>query len=454
MKISFCLVVTILLLFQPKNIQIKTSEIEINVLDNPLGNELRVLEVGGDDYNLPKGLSIIPESSAIYDADWQHKTVFLLPNINSSIYFTKDKDGFWIGKDKNGKDLYEVNFDVSYRKNIDPIKRVSWGNIFNNIKYITNLHSRDKAIVDYYNIKRSYLGKYVDKFKLNDESFEKWKSQIYYEEIATRTDLDNFYGKFPEQYLRSLLKGIYLDNEKDLFLPSYRKTLWNILYLKYYLKYGNQEILLKSIFEIASSDFSGSDKDYLKFYLLIIALDSKRNIKFSKDIYKTLLDKFINESKNSYYKEYLIKNKLPDNYLNTNEQLMNLNQEVVNFSNLYDKKSIIYVDFWASWCAPCRAEMPASKKLYEEYNKKGVDFLYISIDDNPAAWGRAVKQLNLPKEINYLILNTKKSQLLRKYNINSIPRYIILKDGKIIYSDAPRPSDNRIHSIFDSILKI
>lgn len=454
MKTLFYLSATLLLLFQPKNIQSKPNGVEINVLENPLGNELRVMEIIGDEYNLPEGRTTISPNLVIYDAHWQHKTVFLLPDNSSSISLGKDKQGFWLVKKGENVNLNACNFDVSFRKNVDPIKSMYWGNKFNKSEYISRPDIRDKEIADYYNVKKKYLIEYREKFELDDDFSDKWNSQIYYEEIVAKTDLGNFYNRFPKKYLLSLLNSIHLNKEKNLILPSYRSALWNILYLKYFLRYEDQQIFLKPIFEVINSEFSGSDKDFLQFFVLKISLDDKRNIKFSKDVYRECFEKFISCSKNKKYKEYLKENNIIDSYPTEKKQLVDLERKLVNFSDIYDNKSIVYVDYWASWCAPCRSEIPASKKLYERYKNKGINFLYISIDDNSAAWAYAVKQLNLPKDINYLILNTKKSHLLRKYNINSIPRYIILKDGKIIYSDAPRPSDNRIHSIFDSLLKI
>jgi hypothetical protein len=96
--------------------------------------------------------------------------------------------------------------------------------------------------------------------------------------------------------------------------------------------------------------------------------------------------------------------------------------------------------------------MPDSKKLQKDYANKGINFIYISTDENPAAWERASKKIELSESESYLL--PKNSSLTKQFKITSIPRYMIIsKDGKVINADAPRPSDPKIRKIFDDLLK-
>jgi peroxiredoxin len=93
---------------------------------------------------------------------------------------------------------------------------------------------------------------------------------------------------------------------------------------------------------------------------------------------------------------------------------------------------VLLVDFWASWCGPCRAENPYVVKAYESFHPKGFDVLGVSLDRNKAKWGKAIKDDNLTwNHVSDLLYWGNAAGKL--YGISSIPSNVLLdKDQKII----------------------
>ena len=102
------------------------------------------------------------------------------------------------------------------------------------------------------------------------------------------------------------------------------------------------------------------------------------------------------------------------------------------------KGKLTLIDFWASWCKPCRRENPNVVKVYNKYHKKGLEIISVSLDgsrsqkDPKAAWIKAIEDDKLTwshvSNLNYF-----NDPVAKAYNINSIPAtYLLDQDGKIV----------------------
>jgi thiol-disulfide isomerase/thioredoxin len=111
--------------------------------------------------------------------------------------------------------------------------------------------------------------------------------------------------------------------------------------------------------------------------------------------------------------------------------LKNPSGKTIKLSSLRGK--VVLIDFWASWCGPCRAENPNVVKLYNAYKDKGFTVYSVSLDDNQEAWKRAIAADGLIWPNHVSDLKGWQTPLTQLYQFNSIPHTVLIdKNGKII----------------------
>ncbi|MEC8853679.1 MAG: TlpA disulfide reductase family protein, partial [Bacteroidota bacterium] len=121
------------------------------------------------------------------------------------------------------------------------------------------------------------------------------------------------------------------------------------------------------------------------------------------------------------------------------------------FSLASFKGTLIYVDVWATWCGPCKAEIPYLQKLEKEYQENStITFLSVSVDTDKDAWLKMVKE----KELGGTQLWADGwSEITKSYAIFGIPRFMLFSaDGNVISTNAPRPSSDEIRGLLNANL--
>ena len=113
------------------------------------------------------------------------------------------------------------------------------------------------------------------------------------------------------------------------------------------------------------------------------------------------------------------------------------------------KGKIVYIDLWASWCAPCCKEVPYLQKLEKEYEGKNIVFLSIRLDSNKKAWFKKMQELKMHG--NQLHLSD--SGYDKILNVSGIPYFVIYDaEGKLYLPKAPRPSSMEIRGVLNKLL--
>lgn len=324
-----------------------------------------------------------------------------------------------------------------------------------------------------YNLKSKAIVIDENKFQNNKYDLEKiYKNSIILLDSlkSNKSVSDNFYStnkinqkiKFATSKIREAKnKNLVLEiesldvklNEEELLDNKEYVSFLRALILYKYFKED------KRVKNSALFDFVNEQETFLNESAKEVLLDSYlKNIFFvEKPKFNKYLTKFQSACNNDKIKNkwnsIVDKEKANSNKLNTANRTVGVLTNLVNDDELTfeqvlakHKGKIVLVDFWASWCAPCRKEIPFLKDLKLKFNETELKIIEISIDKDYSAWLRASKLENLSNEIdNYIISNWEKSNLYKNYNIKTIPRYLLFgKDGEIIDENAPRPSENEL----------
>lgn len=107
-------------------------------------------------------------------------------------------------------------------------------------------------------------------------------------------------------------------------------------------------------------------------------------------------------------------------------QLMDMEGQNVTLSNL--RGSPVIMNFWASWCSPCRQEMPFLQQIYEDWNNKGVILLTINLRETPSE----IMQFMQSNSLSFPVLLDADASVTQNYNVVGIPTtFFVDKDGVI-----------------------
>ncbi|WP_052823507.1 TlpA family protein disulfide reductase [Neotamlana sedimentorum] len=385
--------------------------------------------------------------------------------------------------------LYYIRFDKGY----SPVY-LKPGHV---ISFVSDIQQHGKAPFfagDNASINNYYANKFLDiyafkveheaHYSLNENDFVNLVNELQLNAEAKLEAVEGISEALREKEKRALN---YLRINRKSFYDNYRA---------YYTKndeFKSTESFNKEVFELPLNNvddfFYSSDYSSLVSYL--IQEEAEKKVKKDSITYpeahllvaSKLEENISNQVMYNGLKTYLPrvkeKNQLVDMYmkLSTNklhkekinllfDELQSLNPGnpspvFVDYQNhkggktsLADLKGkYVYIDVWATWCAPCKYEIPFLKKIEEKYKDRNIHFVSISADKqkDKEKWVKMVSDENL-SGIQLITDNGFNTSFIKDFKITGIPQFILLDpEGNIVEAKAPRPSDDKLISLFEEL---
>jgi thiol-disulfide isomerase/thioredoxin len=391
----------------------------------------------------------------------------------AEIKFSPNEGSIFINiKNRNCK-LFDNNYDSLLRKNnniglLSPtelynepflgydIRKLPHKDLMKELKEIDSKIKEDNYILALKNFKKevSFLDSLLKGDFISNEIFNYFSNRLLFQKLSFSISNGEF--KF-EDFKKTIVNGQTKDNEIsyrfflskgiDFFMAKRAKTFFsgdglnkdyrevydNLLKNNFITDSDKKYLLTREIDRIAKSF---SNKDFLEYFA-----------RFEKDVADTI---YINHIKNKYSLKFNDKKNETNSLV-----LMSSDKKQITFDDLKKRHTgkLIYVDFWASWCAPCRKALPFSIKIKDK--NKDVVFVYLSIDSTIDPWQKAMLDENLNNYAeSYLIVNSETSNFLKKQNVSAIPRYMIFdRKGTLAFANAPSAESKELESTFVKLLK-
>jgi thiol-disulfide isomerase/thioredoxin len=419
------------------------GEVSLNSFDRTF---TETLDIAGDG-TFTDTVSTDISSYVIYDGK---NPIFLHLEPGTNLNITYDAQDFENSLSISGTNSDVSNYLMAKRKN----ERELFGNpaetyVLNEIDFKTKLKNiqkhQDSLLESFENIS--------NEFKLKE------KRNLQYTYLNYLSDYEPAYRHFSktqdfkvsEDFL-SELNDIKFDSEEDYAFSMYYKSLVNNNFREKATKLVKSDSIDNDIafLKVVSSVENESLKNDILFDFANQSMGYSNNVDAFYELYKTLST---NKKNNDIITEKY--NKL------TAVAVGRPSPKFINFENyaggttsLDDLKGkYVYIDVWATWCGPCKREIPFLKEVEEKYHGKNIEFVSISIDkaSDHDKWKAMVNDKSLGG-MQLFADNDWKSSFVTDYQIQGIPRFILIDDkGNIVDPNAPRPSSPALINLLSTL---
>ena len=381
-----------------------------------------------------------------------HFKIFISPgdSVNFKIYYPeKSRSQIHF----TGKNAAHYNFFPELIKSVSlgidmPLNTVNAGNLK---EYKEKIDARYKRSI-------AFFEDYAAKHKISEVFARLAKTEIEYERCYRLYEVRSYIPKkdIPDWYFKDVDRLPFQDD--DLLKSMYFRMALLSKYVRGYTEnpWENFSVIFKNI----TDNFSGEIKGYLIAYMIGYYADKQgqgyhddllKSVEYAKNnISNELFLKYIS-MKEEYY--LMIDKPFPDTVLNNTYLKEFDSDKIISFKDMLTryKGKAVYLDFWASWCSPCRIDIAESGEAKEYFKERNVTPVYISIDKDEHKWKKASTEDHIEQD-QYLLIDKKSSPLNKYLGITSIPRYVLIDKNHVLkYTDAPRPNRSQLNRLKKSI---
>jgi len=291
----------------------------------------------------------------------------------------------------------------------------------------------------------------------NDKEIQ--KNIIKHDYLLTRYNYDKFvhyhtkqHPVLPSDYYSPILQMNIDDEESFINDKNYRALIIE------YWRLSSEMALAKdpdlSIIEFTKNLIIDIKNTEIKDHIVSMLF---RQVSLKNENYETDYPKIL-----ALLSDDKMKEKLTIRYNSVNSTQPGMASMDFNYENYAGGKTslkdlrgkLVYVEVWATWCGPCKNEMPFLTEIIKEYKDKDIEFVSISIDSKKDydKWRAMVPEKNVGG-MQLLADNGLKSEFMEFFSVSLIPRSILIDaEGKIITKMAPRPSSDTIRTFLNNLL--
>lgn len=421
-----------------------SNKLNVNSLMNSFRKEIKLNEDG----TFIDTLHLESDNLMIYDG---RNLTYIYIEKGNNISLTYDTDDVKKTINFTGKGSEINNYLVSKRNTETEITK-STENIYmlGEQDYLSKQKEIESAVLNLLNSTPNLPSDYVKNEKKN----------IKYRYLSNLNNYESYHAhytknpdfKVSDGFLKEL-EGLDLNNETDFSFSYNYNVLVSIFCKKEAEKLSKKLGIERDVAALETINKLISNQN-IKNSLLY--KDAKSGISFTSNL-EAYYNAFMRGSTNEEHNAEITKSY---NELKTVAKGSS-SPKFVNYENIAGgttslddlKGKYVYIDVWATWCGPCKAEIPFLKEVEKEYHGKNIVFVSISVDQakNRDKWKKMVADENLGG-IQLMADNDFKSQFVQDYFIKGIPKFILLDpNGDIVTPNAPRPSDKKLIDLFNQL---